>query len=234
MNVHAGATHQVLNQARAATGWNAFSEDAVLQGVVTRSVPWVADKATALGEHAGDADTQELARLANRYGPELRTHDRFGNRMDWVEFHPAWHELMALAFQHEVHSLAWTTKAANGHVGRAVMSYVWNQIENGVGCPTGMTYAAFPGLAQPEFALWREKITSGRYDKRPLPVAQKTGASIGYAMTEKQGGSDLRQTQTTARFLEDTSEGRVYLITGHKWFFSVAAVGLVLYAGAHR
>ena len=221
MNVHAGATHQVLNQARAATGWNAFSEDAVLQAIVTRSVPWVADKATALGKHAGDADTHELARLANRYGPELRTHDRFGNRMDWVEFHPAWHELMALAFHHEVHSLAWTTKAANGHVGRAVMSYVWNQIENGVGCPTGMTYAAFPGLAQPEFALWREKITSGRYDKRPLPVAQKTGASIGYAMTEKQGGSDLRQTQTTARFLEDTSEGRVYLITGHKWFFSV-------------
>ena len=221
MNVHAGATHQVLNQARAATGWNAFSEDAVLQVIVTRSVPWVADKATALGKHAGDADTQELARLANRYGPELRTHDRFGNRMDWVEFHPAWHELMALAFHHEVHSLAWTTKEANSHVGRAVMFYIWNQIENGVGCPTGMTYAAFPGLAQPEFALWREKITSGRYDKRPLPVAQKTGASIGYAMTEKQGGSDLRQTQTTARFLEDTSEGRVYLITGHKWFFSV-------------
>jgi putative acyl-CoA dehydrogenase len=84
-----------------------------------------------------------------------------------------------------------------------------------------MTYAAYPGLVQPEFSLWREKITSGRYDKRPLPVAQKTGASIGYAMTEKQGGSDLRQTQTTARFLDDTPEGRVYLITGHKWFFSV-------------
>jgi putative acyl-CoA dehydrogenase len=221
MNIHAGATHQVLNQARAATGWNAFSDDAVLQGVVTRSVPWVDDKAAALGKYAGDADTQELARLANRHGPELRTHDRFGNRIDWVEFHPAWHDLMALAFQHEVHSLAWTTRETNGHVGRAVMSYIWNQIENGVGCPTGMTYAAFPGLVQPQFALWREKITSGRYDKRPLPVAQKTGASIGYAMTEKQGGSDLRQTQTTARFLEDTSEGRVYLITGHKWFFSV-------------
>jgi putative acyl-CoA dehydrogenase len=221
MNIRAGATHQVLNQARAATGWNAFSDDAVLQSVVTRSAPWVADKALALGEHAGDADTQELARLANRYGPELRAHDRFGNRIDWIEFHPAWHELMALAFRHEVHSLAWTTKEANGHLGRGVMSYIWNQIENGVGCPTGMTYAAFPGLAQPEFALWREKITSSRYDKRPLPVAQKTGASVGYAMTEKQGGSDLRQTQTTARFLEDSSEGRVYLITGHKWFFSV-------------
>ena len=214
------ATHRVLNQARAATGWNAFSDDAVLKGIVARGAPWVAGRAAALGAYAGDADAQELARLANRYAPELKTHDRFGNRIDWVDFHPAWHELMALAFQHEVHALAWTTKERGGHVGRAVMSYIWNEIENGVGCPTGMTYAAFPGLAQPEFALWREKITSGRYDKRPLPVAQKTGASIGYAMTEKQGGSDLRQTQTTARLLEDTPAGRVYLMTGHKWFFS--------------
>ena len=220
MNLYTGSTHQVLNQARPATGWNAFSNDAVLQGVVTRGAPWVADMAAVLGAHAGDAETQELARLANRHGPELRTHDRFGNRVDWVDFHPAWHELMALAFQHEVPSLAWTTKEANGHLGRAVISYIWNQIEHGVGCPTGMTYAAFPGLTQPEFASWREKITSGRYDKRPLPVAQKTGASIGYAMTEKQGGSDLRQTQTTARFFEETPEGRGYLITGHKWFFS--------------
>ncbi|MBN9449339.1 MAG: acyl-CoA dehydrogenase family protein [Bosea sp.] len=221
MTAHTAATHQVLNQARPATGWNAFSGDTVLQGVVARLVPWATGKAGALGALAGDTDTQDLARLANRHGPELRTHDRYGNRIDWIEFHPAWHELMGLAFAHEVPSLAWTTKQANGHTARAVMSYLWNQVEHGVGCPTGMTYAAYPGLAQPEFALWREKITSGRYDERPLPVAQKTGASIGYAMTEKQGGSDLRQTQTTARFLEDTPEGRVYLITGHKWFFSV-------------
>ena len=214
-------THQVLNQARPATGWNAFSDDAVLTGIVDRLAPWVAEKASALGDHAGDAETQELARLANRFGPELKTHDRFGNRADWIEFHPAWHELMALAFAHEVPSLAWTTTEPNGHAARAVLSYLWNQIEHGTGCPTGMTYAAFPGLAQQEFGLWREKITSGAYDKRPLPISQKRGATIGYAMTEKQGGSDLRQTQTTARYLEDTAEGRVYLITGHKWFFSV-------------
>lgn len=83
-------------------------------------------QAVALGAHAGDAETQELARLANRNGPELRTHDRFGQRIDWVEFHPAWHELMALAFRHEVPSLAWTTQEANGHLGRAVISYIWN------------------------------------------------------------------------------------------------------------
>jgi len=215
------ATHDVVNQARPAIGWNAFTGDQVLRGVVARGAPWVAEKAAALGSEAGDAEVQELARLANRHGPELRTHDRYGNRIDWVEFHPAWHALMTLAFAHQVPSLAWTTTEPNGHLARAVLSYLWNQVEHGVGCPTGMTYAAFPGLAQPEFAIWRDRITSGRYDKRPLPVAQKDGASIGYAMTEKQGGSDLRETRTTARFLEDTSEGRVYLITGHKWFFSV-------------
>jgi putative acyl-CoA dehydrogenase len=214
-------THQVLNQASPAVGWNAFSDDRLLAALVERHAPWVKDKAAKLGAHAGNPDTQELARLANRHTPELKTHDRFGNRIDWVEYHPAWYELMALAFGSEVHSLAWTAAEPGAHFARGVLCYVWNQIEQGVGCPTGMTYAAYPGLASPEFAAWREKILSPRYDKRPLPFGQKTGASIGYAMTEKQGGSDLRQTQTTARFAETTREGRVYRLTGHKWFFSV-------------
>ena len=114
---------------------------------------------------------------------------------------------MALAFGNEVHSLAWTAREPGAHVARGVLSYVWNQIEQGVGCPIGMTYAAYPGLAQPEFAAWREKILSTAYDKRPLPFDRKTGATIGYAMTEKQGGSDLRQTQTTARFAETDQGG---------------------------
>ena len=209
------------NQAKAAAGWNAFSDDRLLVSIADRHAPWAKEKATKLGAHAGDEATQELARLANKHTPELRTHDRFGNRIDWVEFHPAWHELMAVAFGHEVHSLAWTAPEPGAHVARGLLSYVWNQIEQGVGCPTGMTYAAYPGLSQPEFGAWRSKILSSSYDKRPLPYTQKTGATIGYAMTEKQGGSDLRQTQTTAQFLESTSEGRVYRLNGHKWFFSV-------------
>ena len=216
-----GATRRAPNQAETATGWNAFSDDRLLVSIADRLAPWVKDKAAKLGAHAGDEATQELARLANKHTPELRTHDRFGNRIDWVELHPAWHELMALAFGHEVHSLAWTADKRGAHVARAILSYVWNQIENGVGCPTGMTYAAYPGLAQPEFAAWREKLLSSRYDKRPLPFGQKSGVTIGYAMTEKQGGSDLRQTQTTAWFLESTGEGRAYVLNGHKWFFSV-------------
>lgn len=215
------STHTVLNQAGPAAGWNAFAGDHLLRAQVNTFAPWVADRADALGACAGDESVQEAARLANRHGPELRTHDRFGNRIDWVEFHPAWHELMALAMRHEVHSLAWNTTKPNAHFARAVLSYLWNQIEHGVGCPMGMTYAAFPGLAQPEFAGLREKIVSPDYDKRPLPWRQKTGATIGYAMTEKQGGSDLRETQTTARFHGDGPDGRAYLLTGHKWFFSV-------------
>ena len=215
------ASLRAPNQPRAATGWNAFSGDRLLVSIADRLAPWAKEKAARLGAHAGDEATQELARLANKHTPELKTHDRFGNRIDWVELHPAWHELMALAFGHEVHSLAWTAREPGGHVARGLLSYIWNQIENGVGCPLGMTYAAFPGLSQPEFGGWREKILSARYDKRPLPYRAKSGATIGYAMTEKQGGSDLRQTQTTARFAEATSDGRAYLLNGHKWFFSV-------------
>jgi len=215
------ATHEVLNQAKPATGWNAFSDDKLLTAIAERDAPWVKELAEALGAHAGKEEIQELARLANKHTPELKTHDRYGNRLDWVEFHPAWHQLMALAFGHEVHSLAWTAKQPGGHAARGVMTYIWNQIEHGVGCLTGMTYAAYPGLAQPEFALWREKVAAAAYDQRPIPVHEKSAATIGYAMTEKQGGSDLRQTQTRGEFLESSPDGEVYLLTGHKWFFSV-------------
>ncbi len=216
-----GSTHKVLNQALPATGWNAFSGDRLLSGLTRKFAPWVEDRAAALGASAGDADTQELARLANKYGPELKTHDRFGNRIDWVEFHPAWHRLMALAFGHEVHSLAWTANQPGAHFARGVLSYVWNQIENGVGCPVGMTYAAYPGLSQRGFVSWQRKLLSTQYDSRPLPHNEKTGITIGYAMTEKQGGSDLRQTQTTAVPIGKDGGSEAFALHGHKWFFSV-------------
>ena len=215
-------THQVLNQASPCSGYNAFTGDAVLRAQIARYAPWSAEAAAALGAVAGDEPTQEAARLANEHGPQLKTHDRFGNRIDWVEFHPAWHQLMGLAFGHGVHGLAWTARESGGHFARAVLSYLWNQVENGVGCPTGMAYAAAAGFAnRPEFALWHEKTIAHRYDPRRLPLAQKDGAVIGYAMTEKQGGSDLRQTQTTAVFVGRENGSVIYAITGHKWFFSV-------------
>ncbi len=215
-------THRVLNQASPSVGHNAFSGDVALRERVTGHAPWVVPNATSLGALAGDEQVQELARLANEHHPQLRTHDRFGNRIDWVEFHPAWHQLMTLGFRHGVAGLAWTTREASGHFARAVLSYLWNQVENGTGCPTGMAYAACAGFAgRPEFALWREKTLSGEYDPRRLPLIQKTGAVIGYAMTEKQGGSDLRQTQTTANFVASENGAQIYSVTGHKWFFSV-------------
>jgi putative acyl-CoA dehydrogenase len=218
----AAETHQVLNQARPGEGHNAFGDDVALRGLVEKLAPWFSSQACALGAVAGDAGAQELARLANEHTPQLKTHDRFGNRIDWVEFHPAWHELMALAWRHQVPSLAWTTDQPQGHFGRAVLSYLWNQVENGVGCPTGMAYAAAAGFeGKPAFAEWREKVLSRSYDGRRVPISQKPGVVIGYAMTEKQGGSDLRQTQTTAAFAGRHGDAEVYLITGHKWFYSV-------------
>jgi putative acyl-CoA dehydrogenase len=218
----AAATHEVLNQAAPATGFNAFDDDEALCDLVMKIAPWAAEKCNALGALAGNETLQDAARLANDFEPQLRTHDRFGQRIDWVEFHPAWHQLMAAAFGHEVHSLAWTTPNGNGHFARAVLSYLWNQVENGVGCPTGMAYAAVAGFTgKAPFEKWRRMTLAADYDPRRLPLEQKRAAVIGYAMTEKQGGSDLRQTQTTADFVGSGADGDIYSITGHKWFCSV-------------
>ena len=182
--------------------------------------------ARPLGALAGDEQTQELARLANRHAPELKTHDRYGNRIDWVEFHPSWHALMTLAWKHEVPNLAWRADAPGGHYARAVLSYLWNQVEHGTGCPTGMAYAAHAGFeAEPALAVWKRKSLGTEYEFSRREVGDKPSVVIGYAMTEKQGGSDLRQTQTTARYSHtDDYHGAAahwYELTGHKWFCSV-------------
>ena len=219
-------THEVNNQARPATGFNAFAGDAVLQAAIAREAPWAAGRCESLGALAGDEAVQELARLANRHSPELKTHDRFGHRIDWVEFHPAWHDLMALAWGHEVHSLAWTAAEHQPHYARAVLSYLWNQVEHGSGCPTGMAYASHAGFkAEPALRIWAEKACGTRYEFSRAEVAQKSSVVIGYAMTEKQGGSDLRATQTTAVRVQTAdyhgAPADWYELTGHKWFCSV-------------
>ena len=183
------ATHVVMNQARPATGFNAFDGDKVLTAAIQREAPWAADRCSALGILAGDEGVQELARLANRNLPELKTHDRYGNRIDWVEFHPAWHELMTLAWRHEVHSLAWNAPGPQPHFARAVLAYLWNQVEHGTGCPTGMAYAAHAGFAsEPALRIWEEKVRGTQYEFSRHEVADKAAVVVGYAMTEKQGG----------------------------------------------
>lgn len=220
------STHEVRNQAALPVGFNAFDGDAVLRAAVAREAPWAAAHCSALGRLAGDEDIQELARLANRHTPELKTHDRFGNRIDWVEFHPAWHQLMGLAWQHQVPTLAWTAREPQPHFARAVLSYLWNQVEQGTGCPTGMAYAAYAGFArEPALAIWADKVRGREYEFSRREVADKPSVVIGYAMTEKQGGSDLRETQTTARFSHSAdyhgATAHWYELTGHKWFCSV-------------
>jgi len=213
------ATHEVLNQPPPLADYDAYATDENLRGIVRAfGAEWAAPRLAKAGRTVGSAHVQSLARQANRHTPELKTHDRFGNRVDEIEFHPAWHELMGLAMSQETHSLAWTERRPGAQVARAALAYLWNEGENGIMCPILMTYASVPTLrSDPDIAgAWEPKVLSTRYDPRQISAADKTGVTVGMAMTEKQGGSDLRQTQTVAE--RDSGEWR---IVGHKWFFSV-------------
>lgn len=217
------ATHEVLNQVPPLENYNAYIGDTVLLEAVRREgAAWAEEKLGAFGATVSTFVVQELARLANRHTPELRTHDRQGHRIDFVEYHPAYHELMRIAFGAGVHSLAWTDSRPGSHVARAALSYLWNQAENGTACPTGMNYSALPAIAAvPSLGeTWAPAINATAYDPRPVPVADKGSATIGMILTEKQGGSDLRANTTRARALDGGGPGAAYEITGHKWFCS--------------
>ncbi len=226
------ATHDVLNQAGALANYNAYAGDTALtEAARVFGAGWAEDRLHQTGALVGSARVQDLARLANRHGPELRTHDRFGNRIDIVEFHPAYHALMGLIYGTEAHSFAWTHDRPGAHVARGVLSYLWNQGENGICCPMGMTFASIPALRHDAglLAEWAPLIDSSVYDPAAVYAKDKTGATVGMAMTEKQGGSDLRATITAARPESvRRGSGAPYLITGHKWFFSVPMSDLFL------
>ncbi|MBV8524685.1 MAG: acyl-CoA dehydrogenase family protein [Acetobacteraceae bacterium] len=226
------ATHEVLNQAGPFEAYNAFAGDLPLhEATRVFGADWAAEHLSRTGALIGSTRLQLLARQANRYVPELRTHDRFGNRIDEVEFHPAYHELMALIFGSEEHSFAWTHPQPGAQVARGVLSYLWNQGENGVCCPASMTFAAIPPVKNDRalYATMAPLILSSRYDPRPIPAEGKTGITVGMAMTEKQGGSDLRATLTHARPAGSArGPSAPYLLTGHKWFFSVPMSDLFL------
>jgi len=226
------ATHEVRNQAKELADYNAFTSDAALQDAVqTYGAGWATDQLTICGALTGAARIQHLARQADRNKPELRSHDRFGNRIDEIEFHPAWHGLMQHLRGSAYHSLPWTTKKPGAQVARAGISYLWNQAENGVCCPGAMTFASLAALQTDAnlLAPYRDKILSTDYDPRPVPPSAKKSLGVGMAMTEKQGGSDLRQTETSATPAGPaTGPGAPYDLTGHKWFFSVPTSDLFL------
>ena len=210
-------THEVANQPPPLENYDAWSADPWLAEAARRAgVEWISDRARSLGRFVGSAEAQELAALANRHPPELRTHDRYGHRVDAVEYHPAYHRLMQRAFSAGLHSLAWK-REDDGFSSRAVLFYLWNQLEQGTSCPVTMTFASIPIFEHaPELArAWRAKVLADEYDPRPEPLAAKRGVTIGMAMTEKQGGSDLRAVATVAK----PAHGR-FALGGHKWFCS--------------
>ncbi len=216
-------THEVDNQAPPLVDYNVFEADPTLVEAVAREgADWATDRISAVGELAGSGHTIELGRLANENPPKLRTHDRFGNRVDEVEFHPSWHELLGAAVGTGLHSLPWTDPQPGAHVARGAAFMCFSQAEAGVGCPISMTYSAIPAIRhQPELAAeWEPRWTSTEYDPRNIPATEKPGALAGMGMTEKQGGSDVRANTTVARPLNGGGPGAEYELTGHKWFMS--------------
>ena len=215
-------THEVLNQPPPLEDYNLFATDrALAEGVRREGAAWAEERLGRLGQLAG-GEALGWGVEANANPPVLRTHDRYGHRIDEVEFHPAWHALLRLAVAHELHALPWRDPRPGAHVARAALCFVLEQVEAGHGCPISMTYSVIPALrAQPELAAeWQPCFTSTAYDPRLVPVAHKTGALCGMAMTEKQGGSDVRANTTRAVALAGRGPGAEYELTGHKWFCS--------------
>ncbi len=216
------ATHEVFNQAPSLEGTNLLAQDRpLLEALEREGAGWALERVRDFGSIlAGEASVWGFQ--ANRNPPVLRSHDASGRRIDEVEYHPAWHSLMRLAVENEVHALPWRNPRPGAHVARAALIYGLSQVEAGVNCPLTMTYSAVPALRQqPEIAAeWEPRITSVEYDPRMLPASEKRGAICGMAMTEKQGGSDVRANTTRARPLGAGGPGGEYALTGHKWFCS--------------
>ncbi|HYL74220.1 MAG TPA: isovaleryl-CoA dehydrogenase [Bryobacteraceae bacterium] len=219
LDVPTRATHEVLNQAPPLVDYNLFTTDRVLAEALDReSAAWAHPQLEEFGRLMGTEEAIRWGFQANENPPILHTHDRFGQRIDEVEFHPAWHEVMRLSVAHGLGNLPWREPKPGAHVARAALMLLASQNEAGHTCPVSMTYASMAALRkQPDLAReWEPHIFSTQYDPRCRPVSEKSGALIGMAMTEKQGGSDVRANTTTAEPL-DRGE---YLITGHKWFCS--------------
>ncbi|MGZ5236900.1 MAG: acyl-CoA dehydrogenase family protein [Caldimonas sp.] len=216
-------THEVVNVSHELVDFNPYLQDIALQEAVRREgAAWAHDDLAALGKLTGSADYLALGVAANRFGPELETHDRFGNRVDLVSFHPAYHALMKTSIERGLHSSPWTDPGPGAHVARAARTYLHTQVDAGHGCPITMTFAAVPSLrTTPALArLWEPKITARVYDPRNAPAAAKQGLTVGMAMTEKQGGSDVRANTTRAWPTGAGGTGQAYELVGHKYFVS--------------
>jgi putative acyl-CoA dehydrogenase len=222
-NSAALATHAVTNQPPPLEHYDVYASDVVLvEAVAANGAQWAEGSLRKLGRAAGSPEAIAWGFEANANPPKLKAFDRFGRRIDEVEFHPSYHKLLATAVEYGLHASAWRDPEPGAHVARAAHFFVWSQVDAGHGCPVSMTNAAVPALrAQPDLArAWEPLIFSGTYDGRSQPAPRKGSALIGMAMTEKQGGSDVRANTTRATPAGAGGPGAEYLLVGHKWFCS--------------
>ncbi|HZA78906.1 MAG TPA: isovaleryl-CoA dehydrogenase [Acidimicrobiales bacterium] len=226
------ATHEVTNQPPPLEGYDVFGADAALVEAVEREgAGWAADDLHGLGRLAGSSEAIGWGFDANRHPPELRTHDRYGHRIDEVAYHPAYHELMQVAVSHGLHGAPWAVDQPGAHVARAAGFLVWSQVDAGHGCPISMTYSIVPALQnQPDLAAeWKPRLVARAYDPRNVAAREKSGVLAGMGMTEKQGGSDVRANTTRAEPPADGDAGDgAWRLTGHKWFCSAPMCDLFL------
>jgi len=223
LDPYGAATHEVLNQPIELADYNLFTGDAALaEGLAREGGGWANNELAVLGAKLGSAEILELGALANKNPPELDTHDRYGRRVDLVRYHPSYHQLMRLAVEEGLHASPWSQPRPGAHVARAARYYMQAQVEAGHGCPITMTFAATPSLAkEPALAShWLPKVHARVYDPRNVPATDKRGLTIGMAMTEKQGGSDVRANTTRAVPLGRDAMGEAYELVGHKFFVS--------------
>ena len=223
-------THDVSNQPPPLEDRNLFDDNVPLVEALSREGGgWALARCREVGAAWGGAPVR-WGFEANEHPPRLRSFDRYGHRIDEVEFHRAWHDLMGLAVSQELHSLPWTSSEPGAHVARTAMYLTAAQPEGGFACPITMTFAAVPALrAQPELAaIWEPRLTATSYEPA-LDAPGKASALCGMAMTEKQGGSDVRANTTVAAPLGGGGgPGGEYELTGHKWFCSAPMCDLFL------
>ncbi len=217
-------THEVTNMPPHLGDQDLWATDAALrEGVAREGGGWAENKLAEFGKLAGRAEIFEKADAANRHAPEIKPFDRHGMRINQVEFHPAYHDLMTVAIENEVPNFAWNHPESGAQVVHAALTYMFNQAEGGVLCPMAMTYAVVPALRSTPAVGddWIPRLLSTSYDPRDIPAEQKTGATMGMFMTEKQGGSDVRSNSTRAVPLgAGEGTGVAYNLTGHKFFCS--------------
>jgi putative acyl-CoA dehydrogenase len=222
-NAYWAETHDVTNRPSPLENYNAYEQDTALkQAVKIHGGGWAHAELSRFGAECGSSKLIELGFQANANKPALHTHDRHGKRVDEVCYHPAYHELMARSMEAGIHSEHWMSDKPAAHVVRAAKSYLITQVEAGHGCPITMTSAAIPSLKrQPSlYAEWAPKILASAYDQRNVSHSEKQSVTIGMAMTEKQGGSDVRQNSTRAYPVDKEGAGELYELVGHKYFVS--------------